>query len=114
MGIQMDLEASHVLSLIVALDIVTPLSAAVRDLLPAIALEWSESECVVRVESVGAVLPDQLCGDAVGFGRVGVVEVQSLFPVSIVGEAVRLSGNGGVDERVVHWVVEVETSENMT
>lgn len=88
MSVQVDLKAGHVFSLIVALNVVAVLRTTIRDLLPAITLEWGESERVVRVESVGAVLPDKLSRDTVGFGRIGVVQVECLFPKPVVGETV--------------------------
>lgn len=112
-SVQVDLEALHVLNLVIRLYDVGGFGTTARNLLPAVALEDVERESVVAVEKVRAVLPNELCRDAVGLSGIRVVEVQCLFPVSIVGETVRLTGSGRVDERIVDWIVEVEPCQDM-
>ncbi|KAI3478247.1 hypothetical protein L1887_59858 [Cichorium endivia] len=112
-GVEVDDEAVHVFHLVVALNVVGLFRTSVRHLLPAVALEDVERERVVRVEDVRAVLPDELRRHAVGLGRVGVVQIQRLLPVSVVGKAVRLARRGRVDEAVVDRVVKVETCQDV-
>lgn len=114
MSVQVDLEAGHELDLIVALNVVRVLGAPRRDLLPAIAFEDVECERVVAVEYVSAVLPDELCGNTIGFGRVGLVEIKGLLPEAIVGETVGLAGGLWIDERVVGGIVKVESCQDVS
>lgn len=110
----MDLKALHVFDLVVRLHVVGVFGTPIRYLLTAITFEDVERERIVVVENVGPVLPDELCRDAVWLGWIGVIQIQRLFPVAVVGEAVRLPCGGRVDERVVDRVVEVKTCEDVT
>ena len=59
------------------------------------------------------MLPNELCRHAVGLGWIGLIDVESLLPITVIGEAVGLSCGCRVDKCVVGWVVKVETREDV-
>lgn len=111
--VEVDFKPLHVLDLVVRLDVVRVLCASTRDLLTPVTLEGVESQSVVTVEQIGAVLPDELRRDTVWLTWVGVVDVECLFPVAVVGETVRLTGAGRIDERIVDWIVEINSGKDV-
>lgn len=87
-NVEMNLKAVHVFFLVIGLNVVGLFRASIRDLLSPVTLEIVEGECVVAVEGVCAVLPDELSRDTIWLCRVGIVKVERLLPVAIVCETV--------------------------